>query len=62
MIALPVAVSVLLVVLVIAFFAGRTMRPAGLPHSEEEKRRTVNQPSSVQRLDAPVIHALDGSY
>ena len=41
LIALPVAVSVLLVVLVVAFFAGRTMRPAGLPHSEEEKRRLI---------------------
>ena len=25
----------------IAFFVGRTMRPAGLPHSEEEKRRLI---------------------
>ncbi len=41
MIALPVAISLLLVVLVIAFFVGRTMRPTGLPHSEEEKRRLV---------------------
>ena len=41
MIPLPLALSVLLVVLVIAFFVGRTMRPTGLPHSEEEKRRLV---------------------
>jgi ribonuclease Y len=41
MIALPVAISLVLVVLVVAFFAGRAIRPAGLPHSEEEKQRLI---------------------
>ena len=41
MIALPAAISLSIVVLVIAFFVGRTMRPAGLPHSEAEKQRLI---------------------
>jgi ribonuclease Y len=56
MIALPLAISLSLVVLVIAFFVGRTMRPAGLPHSEEEKRRLVEaaevEAESVKRQAA----------
>ena len=41
MIALPVVLSLLIAVLVIAFFVGRTMRPAALPHSEAEKQRLI---------------------
>ncbi len=41
MIGLPVAVSMLIAVLVVAFFVGRTVRPGALPHSEAEKQRLI---------------------
>ena len=41
MIGLPAAIPLILVVLIIGFLAGRTMRPASLPHSEAEKQRLV---------------------
>ena len=67
MIALPVAVSLLIVVLVIAFFVGRTMRPAGLPHSEEEKQRLIAAPWRRRQIEqqrrsttsSSVAHSVD---
>jgi ribonucrease Y len=40
-IGLPAAILLITVVLVIGFLAGRTIRPASLPHSEAEKQRLV---------------------
>ncbi|HEY4395309.1 MAG TPA: Rnase Y domain-containing protein [Polyangia bacterium] len=41
MIGLPAAILLILVVLIIGFLAGRTIRPASLPHSEQEKQRLI---------------------
>ena len=41
MIALPIAISLVVILFVIGFFAGRSVPPASLPHSEEEKKRLI---------------------
>jgi ribonuclease Y len=46
MISLAVALPLLLVSFVIAFFVGKALRPAALPHSEAEKRRLLEAAQS----------------